>query len=146
MKFSRKQSLFVGMLAAGVALLAATAFLPSPTTFGNETDDQRAAAEALAEKSAAENAAKFPPGPRVAFPPAAAPAQPPAAPIDTPASAPSQQAPTGGTDGAAAQPSAGNGGYLDAGTQTSLGYMLMGIGVALLGSGSIVWAYGRRRR
>lgn len=144
MKFSRKQSLFVGMLAAGVALLAATVFLPSPTTFGNETDANRAAAELAAERAAADSAAKFPPGSRVEFPAAAPaqPAQPPAAPIDKPAAAPSQPAPAA----APALPSAGNGGYLNAQAQTSLGYMLMGIGVALLGSGSIVWAYSRRRR
>ena len=145
MKFSRNTLAFMSVLAAGVLLATATFVLPSTTTFGNETD-AAAAADALARELAqSAYLNKGSSAPSSSAPTTQAPA-PPAAPLDNnPA--------TGGTGNAGATgnapaglPSTGSGGYLNSESSTNYGFLLIGLGVAMMGSGSLVWAVSRRRR
>ncbi len=146
MKISRNTFAFVSMLAAGILLAGATVLLPATSTFGSETDEQRDRMESIEHNLQLLSQAPQP------APPAAQPA-PPAAPIDQPAAsaqqpsqAPSESESPDASSGANQLPSAGNGGYLNAETNASIGYGLIGVGIALMGSGSMVWAYSRRRR
>jgi hypothetical protein len=138
MKISRNGLGFMSMLAAGLLLAGATVLMPSALTFGEETDGMilKNAEDlwAAQQKAAAANQ-----------PAASAPAAPapPAAPID----APSAPADSGGTtDAPSGLPSAGSGGYLNSTENASVGYMLIALGITLMGSGSLVWAYSRRTR
>lgn len=138
MKISRNSLAFMSMLTAGLLLAGATVLVPSATTFGEETDPGRILAEA--EKAYAQQQAQAP------APPAQAPA-PPAAPVDVPAASPDSSGGAGGvTDAPSGLPSAGSGGYLNRTEHASLGYLLIGLGATLMGSGSLVWAYSRRNR
>ncbi len=143
MKISRNSLAFMSMLSAGLLLAGATVLLPSAQTFGSETDDANMDRAASIER----NLQALYNQPQPAAPsqaPAAAPA-PPAAPIDAPAAPAAGN--TGGTaDAPASLPTAGSGGYLNRSENASLGYMLVGLGAALMGSGSLVWAYSRRLR
>jgi hypothetical protein len=128
------------MLAAGLLLAGATVFVPSATSFGQETDIGTLLKEA--EKIAADEQKQA-----ASQTPAQAPAPvPPAAPIDSGSDATPDSAGAGSTESPAGLPSAGSGGYLNASRSAGLGYMLMGLGATLIGSGSLVWAYSKRNR
>jgi hypothetical protein len=143
LKISRNSLAFMSMLAAGLLLAGATVFVPSATSFGQETDIGTLLREA--EKIAADEQKQA-----ASQTPAQAPASqapvPPAAPIDSPSAATPDSAGAGSTESPAGLPSAGSGGYLNAGKSASLGYLLMGLGATLIGSGSLVWAYSKRNR
>ncbi len=139
MKISRTRLAFLTMIAAGGTMLAGMFLMPSSQTFGSQTDVPR---EGLVEPTQPN-----PPAPPAA-PVVQAPA-PPQAPIDgTVGNAGANKAPGDAVAGAGASklPSTGSGGYLNSERSSSLGFLLIGSGLALLGSGSIVWAYSRRRR
>jgi hypothetical protein len=150
MKFSRNNLAFMSVLAAGVLLATATFVLPSARTFGSETDEANAAAVAQSiarEQAAAAAAAANKPAPPAASAPAAQAPAPPAAPLDNAPAAPSGNS-TAGSPASESNglPSTGDGGYLSGTTTTNMGFLLSGLGVVLLGSGSLVWAVGRKRR
>jgi hypothetical protein len=65
-------------------------------------------------------------------------AVPPAAPVEEPTS--------GQGPAASSLPSAGSGGYLDAGGTNDLTYLLIGVGVAILAAGSLVLVYSPRKQ
>jgi hypothetical protein len=131
MRITRNGLAFMSMLTAGVLLAGATLLVPSAKTFGSETDAEQAAS---IEHNIQQLARQPQPAPASQAP------VPPAAPIDSaPASQPDASAP-------ASLPSAGSGGYLDSSESAGLGYLLIGFGAALLGSGSLVWVSSRRGR
>ena len=136
MRISRTQISFLAILAAGATLFAGTLLLPSPTTFGSETDvlvEPTTSAQPAAPS--AQPAAPIAPAP-AAQPSASQAPAPPQAPLDSG---------TGGV-GAATLPSTGSGGYLAEDQQASAGYLLLALGVALVGAGSMVWVVSRRSR
>jgi hypothetical protein len=57
--------------------------------------------------------------------------------------------PAGNTDATgnapAGLPSTGNGGYLNSNGSVNVSYLLFGLGIVLMGSGSLVWAVSRKR-
>jgi hypothetical protein len=136
MKISRTNLGFMSVLAAGLLLAVAAFALPSATTFGSETDQAPAVdtgdLEALLAANYAANNAP-------AAPSTQAPA-PPAAPLD-------MNSADNGANGNVPilLPSTGSGG-LSGSTSTNYGFLLIGLGVALMGSGSLVWAASRKRR
>ena len=132
MRISRTQISFLAILAAGATLFAGTLLLPSPTTFGSETD------VLLEPPTSAQPAA---PSAQPAAPVAPAPAQPSASQAPAP-----PQAPLDGGVNVATLPSTGSGGYLAEDQQASAGYLLLALGVALVGAGSTVWVVSRRSR
>jgi len=132
MRISRTQISFLAILAAGATLFAGTLLLPSPTTFGSETD------VLLEPPTSAQPAA---PSAQPAAPVAPAPAQPSASQAPAP-----PQAPLDGGVNVATLPSTGSGGYLAEDQQASAGYLLLALGVALVGAGSMVWVVSRRSR
>ena len=154
MKISRNSLAFMSVLAAGLLLAAATFVLPSAKTYGSETDiTNQKIADGIARELAAAQNQKPPaapqgstaPAPSQASAPAAQAPAPPAAPLDNaPAAAGSDNTGTAGSP--AALPSTGSGGYLNQPATTSMGYILVGIGLALMGSGSLVWAVSRKHR
>jgi hypothetical protein len=136
MRISRNSLAFMSVLAAGVLLAGATVLLPSAKTYGSETDEAIARELAAASEKAAQ--------PQPAAPSVQQPA-PPAAPVENPAGATGATAPTGAAASPEVQlPNTGTGGYTA--TDNTLAYLLIGLGLALMGSGSLVWAYGRKRR
>lgn len=144
MKISRSTFAYVGMLAAGAVLAASAVLLPSAATFGQETDPESLATiNANIEKLSQPSTAAAPAAPSNG---AAATGSndpvPPAAPIDASPSGDNLGAAQG--VGATQLPSAGSGGYI--GSESGIGYGLMALGVALMASGSLVWAYSRKQR
>lgn len=133
MRISRTQISFLAILAAGATLFVGTLLLPSATTFGSETD-------VLVEPTTSAQPAP------TARP--AAPIAPAAQPSASPAPAPPQAPLDDGVGGAniATLPSTGSGGYLSEGQQASVGYLLLALGVTLVGAGSTVWVVSRRSR
>jgi uncharacterized membrane protein len=150
MKISRNSLAFMSVLAAGLLLATATFVLPSAKTYGSETDvTNQKIADGIARELAAAQNQKPPAAPQGSTAPSQAPAAqapaPPAAPLDNaPAAAGSDNA--GAANSPVALPSTGSGGYLNQPATTSMGYILVGIGLALMGSGSLVWAVSRKRR
>ena len=132
MRISRTQISFLTILAAGATLFAGTLLLPSPTTFGSETD------VLLEPPTSAQPAA---PSAQPAAPVAPAPAQPSASQAPAP-----PQAPLDGGVNVATLPSTGSGGYLAEDQQATAGYLLLALGIALVGAGSMVWVVSRRSR
>lgn len=134
MGISRNSLTFMSMLAAGLLLAGAALLVPSAQTFGSESDNDRG--ETIEHNIQLLSQAPAPPASQPV---------PPAAPIDAPASAGDSLAGTA-NNSPIQLPSTGSGGYLNSTETASLGYMLIGVGAALMGSGSMVWAYSRRRR
>jgi hypothetical protein len=120
---------FLTVVAAGFLVMLGMFAMPATQTFGLETD---------VEESDSDDAGATTTTPATTAPsttPAnSGAALPPAAPVQSDAGA-----------GATTLPSAGSGGYLDSGSQSALGFALVGLGIALVGSGTAVWAYGRKR-
>jgi hypothetical protein len=145
MKISRNSLAFMSVLAAGLLLAAATFVLPSAKTYGSETDVAVAqAADAYARELAAAQKSQPPAAPQGSTAPAPSQASAPAAQAPAPPAAPLDNAGTASSP--AALPSTGSGGYLNQPATTSMGYILVGIGLALMGSGSLVWAVSRKHR
>ena len=137
MRISRTQISFLTILAAGATLFAGTLLLPSPTTFGSETD------VLLGPPTSPQSAA---PSAQPAAPVSPAPAaQPSASQAPAPPQAPLDGG-VGGVNVAAILPSTGSSGYLAEDQQASAGYLLLALGVALVGAGSMVWVVSRRSR
>jgi hypothetical protein len=139
MRISRNSLAFMSVLAAGVLLAGATVLLPSAKTYGSETDEAIARELAAAGEANAAKAAQ--PAPSAQQP------APPAAPVENPAGATGATAPEAAAPSASPDvqlPNTGTGGYTA--TDNTLAYLFIGLGLALMGSGSLVWAYGRKRR
>ncbi len=137
MRLTRTQLSFISVLAAGLFLMVGSLLLPTTTTYGVETDVPLVDVDLSDLRNPV---APQPAPPAAPAPVAPAPSQPlpPQAPIESP---------TGGVGAQATQlPSAGNGGYLGGSGPATAGYLLMGLGAALLGTGSFVWVYSRRTR
>jgi hypothetical protein len=119
---------FLTVVAAGVLVMLGTFAMPATQTFGLETDVEDSDSDAGATTTTPATTAPS------TTPANSGAALPPAAPVQSDAGA-----------GATTLPSAGSGGYLDSGSQSALGFALVGLGIALVGSGTAVWAYGRKR-
>ncbi len=132
MKVSRAKLGFLSVLAAGVIGLAATlAFTPSQT-YGLETDTSGSGA--AANPASAGGSGSGAAGGNVG---GGAQALPPQAPVE---------GPSAGVGGGATQlPSAGSGGYLGQGA-VSWAQVALFAAFAVAGSGSLIWAFGRKRR
>ena len=139
MQFSKAQLAFLTVLAAGVIGLAGSLVLSPSQTYGLQTDeagvDQSpagggAAPTGITTTTPAQPASGATGGPE---------ALPPQAPLDQDA--------FGSETGADVNqlPSAGSGGYLDQASTSMLAVVLFAF-AAMLGSGSVVWAYANRYR
>jgi hypothetical protein len=131
-----KKGMFLAALATIVGLSVGSLAFSRAVTFGAETDTG-AETDVGGETPLATND-QFP---QLGGSPNAPAGQPPAAPID-PGSA---GGPTGGVGGDAnALPSTGSGGYLDAGSSSSLPYALVAFAVAIALTGSMAWVHNRK--
>ena len=135
MKVSKAKLAFLSVLAAGIIGLAASMALGPSQTYGLETDEAGTSASAANPGSSSGASAQ---GATAGTGGATgSEALPPQAPIDSPTS--------GVGAGATQLPSAGSGGYLSQESVSWAQILLFGV-LAVTGSGSLVWAFGRSRR